>query len=592
MAPATVLCVGLGMSKHGRGAASVFHSRFRQHGGAWSASRVGAVKYWLKVAENKAAAYNVSRKREVWSSHLSAVVGTDAEVGDAVLLWRVGRGGGVVAIGEIASAKTEPCSGLRALWLQEEAEDEVAAPSEVRAVFGFRKLLLSTPISADVLRAAGLAQVVKGVRLTGWDREPIALDINDAQWRELTQLADEVKPPEDLPTAWNIPPGSVVKRAEVHDVYGGNPRVATGSSGRTPNAFLFLDHHGSGELGPYLDGPTLLSPGQGQWESSVSSENLAVLAHLRRGIPIRGFVTKGIECLYLGEFAIELERPIERWVVTGQRNVGRSRARQFVRDTATPILRLRQLNGIPMPADKADPFRDAPHISLRLQPASNQPSASAIRELLAALESEPTIAAALGELDEAQVLAALVQRARRQADLDELRAAVEDDKTSEAELQKLIERMTWIFGGEFLSGTARRSLTARDQLDLSLIRPDGTLHGVELKRAHIKNLVTGQRNHLIVGSKVNEAVGQAMNYLRELDEKRPQILVDHGIDCRRASMTVVIGHSAFVTTGATPAEVDETFRTYNSHWNRVSVTTYDRLIENAQQTLDLTAPDR
>ncbi|MFE0382378.1 hypothetical protein ACFW1M_44080 [Streptomyces inhibens] len=71
--------------------------------------------------------------------------------------------------------------------------------------------------------------------------------------------------------------------------------------------------------------------------------------------------------------------------------------------------------------------------------------------------------------------------------------------------------------------------------------------------------------------------------------KRPQILVDLGIDCRRASMTVVIGHSGLVTTGASPEEVDEAIRTFNSYLTRVSVTTYDRLVENAQRTIDLTA---
>lgn len=49
--------------------------------------------------------------------------------------------------------------------------------------------------------------------------------------------------------------------------------------------------------------------------------------------------------------------------------------------------------------------------------------------------------------------------------------------------------MTWIFGGELLATPARRSLTTRDQLDLTLIRPDGTLHGVELKLARISRLV-------------------------------------------------------------------------------------------------------
>ncbi|MFJ3141343.1 hypothetical protein ACIPJM_02595 [Streptomyces halstedii] len=134
------------------------------------------------------------------------------------------------------------------------------------------------------------------------------------------------------------------------------------------------------------------------------------------------------------------------------------------------------------------------------------------------VENDPVVAASLSELSEAQLLATLTQRARRQADLVELRAAAEDSATSEGDLQKPVQRMAWIFGGEFLPGTARRSLTLRDQLDLTLLRPDGTLHGVELKKTNIDRLVTVQCNHLIVGHEINKAVVQAMNYLRELDE--------------------------------------------------------------------------
>ena len=85
-------------------------------------------------------------------------------------------------------------------------------------------------------------------------------------------------------------------------------------------------------------------------------------------------------------------------------------------------------------------------------------------------------------------------------------------------------------------------------------------------------------------------MGQAMNYLRELDEKRPNIFSDQQLDSRRASMTVVIGHTRLVTNGTSPREIDETIRTYNSHYARISVITYDRLVENAQRILGLTAP--
>ncbi|MDX2560306.1 hypothetical protein PV371_11690 [Streptomyces sp. TX20-6-3] len=124
-----------------------------------------------------------------------------------------------------------------------------------------------------------------------------------------------------------------------------------------------------------------------------------------------------------------------------------------------------------------------------------------------------------------------------------------------------------------------------------LLRPDGTLHGVELKKASIPSLVTRHRNHLIAGREVDKAKGQALNYLCELDEKRAQILVDLKIDPRRASMTVVIGNRGFPTAGASPEQIDEVFRILNAHLSRVNITTCDRLIENAQRMIDLSVSD-
>ncbi|WP_269855168.1 Shedu anti-phage system protein SduA domain-containing protein [Streptomyces sp. RPT161] len=544
------------------------------------------MKYWVLIAEDKAASSEVARSLEGWKSSVSAIAGPEAEVGDTVLLWRSGRGSGVVAMGKIASKTGTPTSRLLGFARTQEDEDG-SAPARMRFLVDLQNLMLANPISADRLRAVGLGQIVKRARSAGGNRKLVMLGLTGDQWQMLVQLADQADPPTNWPAMWNIPPGSVVKRSELHEVYGGNPRLVVGSSAKTPNALLFLDTSRTRELAPRWSGSVLLAPGQGQYGDSVSLENLAVLAHLRRGIPVRVFMMRGVECLYVGEFAIDPEQPIERWVVTGKREC-HVLDHELCWDVQTPIFRLCLLNGTRADMDHTDAFQGAPRISLSLHPASDQPVATTIRGLLTMLESNPAIAASLNGLGEAQLLAALVQRARRQADLAALRAAVEDPKSSEGDLQKLIQRMTWIFGGHFLPGTARRNLTLRDQLDLTLLRPDGTLHGVELKKANIDRLVIGQRNHLVVGNEVNKAVGQAMNYLRELDEKRPQLLVDLGIDSRRASMTVVIGHSAFVANGATPAEIDEAVRTYNSHLTRVSVTTYDWLINNAQRALDLT----
>ncbi|MES9589247.1 Shedu anti-phage system protein SduA domain-containing protein [Streptomyces sp. NPDC007076] len=548
------------------------------------------VKYWLMVTGDKSLPSGAARNLEAWDPSLSTVTSYNLKEGDPVLVWRGGRGGGVVAMGEIASISVIPPDNFLSL-ARSQRDAEGSVPAFKKAVINLGKLMLATPISANTLRAAGIARVVRQARSAGGDHKLVPLELPQKQWHEVIRLAESPETPTEWPAAWNISPGSVVRRAKLHEVYGGNPRCTVGSSAKTPNTLLFVNRSRSGERAPRWNGSVLLAPGQGQWGDGVSLENLAVLAHLQRGVPVRLFLVRGVDCLYVGEFGIDIEQPIERWVVTGERKL-KYLDDVLSWDIKTPIFRLRLLNGARALLDDTDPFRQAPRMRLSLRPTSDQPVATAIRGLLAVVENDPDVAASLSELSEAQLLATLTQRARRQADLVELRTAVEDSATSEGDLQKLVQRMTWIFGGEFLPGTARRNLTLRDQLDLTLLRPDGTLHGVELKKADTDRLVIVQRNHLIVGHEINKAVGQAMNYLRELDEKRSQLLVDLGIDARRASMTVVIGHSAFVTNGASSAQIDETIRTYNSHLTRVSVTTYDRLIGNAQRTLDLmAAPD-
>ena len=145
-----------------------------------------------------------------------------------------------------------------------------------------------------------------------------------------------------------------------------------------------------------------------------------------------------------------------------------------------------------------------------------------------------------------------------------------------------------MFGGRYIDLAKRRGLTVLNQLDVPLIRGDGALHIVELKQANIPKLVRKHRNHIIVGDDVHEAVAQAMNYLVALDEQTAQILKDLKVDVKRASVTVVIGHTAFVT-GFTPQDVHETLRTYNSHLSRVEVITYDELIAGAKQSMDLSS---
>lgn len=83
-----------------------------------------------------------------------------------------------------------------------------------------------------------------------------------------------------------------------------------------------------------------------------------------------------------------------------------------------------------------------------------------------------------------------------------------------------------------------------DEVDIPLIRGDGALHVVELKRAASLRgpLVKEHRGAWVPTALVHDAVGQAVNYLVGLDENRQRLREELGIETRRASAMVLIGH--------------------------------------------------
>ncbi|MFB7134418.1 Shedu anti-phage system protein SduA domain-containing protein [Streptomyces sp. NPDC056237] len=194
----------------------------------------------------------------------------------------------------------------------------------------------------------------------------------------------------------------------------------------------------------------------------------------------------------------------------------------------------------------------------------------------------------LADVD-AGMLAQLLELRARQAGLAALRTVVEDPDSPESALHACLKNQEWIFGGAYVAELARRQYTPETILDIPLLRGDGSLHVVELKRANIKDLVIRRSGHLMLGAAAHRAVSQAQNYLRAMDENRPSILAEHGVDTRRASATVVIGYPQYVTGGVTSREIAETLRTYNAHQTRIEVITYETLLNSASRMLALSS---
>ncbi|MCX5070559.1 DUF4263 domain-containing protein [Micromonospora lupini] len=192
----------------------------------------------------------------------------------------------------------------------------------------------------------------------------------------------------------------------------------------------------------------------------------------------------------------------------------------------------------------------------------------------------PPIAEASAE----EIADVVLLRARRQA-LRELDAVVLNRHSSERDLQRALEKNLWIFGGTQLADRlGPRRISRSIELDMTLLRPDGTVHVVELKRAAVP-LLTHQRGRWVPTNEVHRAVAQAMNYLVVLDEDRAR-LAEQGIDVRRASAAVIIGHPQFEEE-ASENEVDAALRVYNSHLSRVEVVTYKQVVNRADRVLRL-----
>lgn len=182
---------------------------------------------------------------------------------------------------------------------------------------------------------------------------------------------------------------------------------------------------------------------------------------------------------------------------------------------------------------------------------------------------------------------------RRRAKLAELRALMQDPATTESKIQPKLENEYWIFGGRYVDVLDRRKLTLLEQFDIPLVDASGHLHVVELKGSNVPDLIRDHRGKWIVGPDVHEAVGQAINYLRALDEQQWTIEgtfsrdLRIGLDLSRCFATVVIGHPLHNKLDEVDeSAIEQTIRTYNAHLSRVHVVTYKRLLDDAEQALN------
>ncbi|GAA2563532.1 Shedu anti-phage system protein SduA domain-containing protein [Streptomyces koyangensis] len=140
-----------------------------------------------------------------------------------------------------------------------------------------------------------------------------------------------------------------------------------------------------------------------------------------------------------------------------------------------------------------------------------------------------------------------------------------------------------------ISQAEQRRLAPGDEVDIPLIRGDGSFQVVELKRAAGAKLVKEHRGSWVPRREVHDAIGQAINYLVGLDENRERILEEFGVDTRRASALVLVGHPSSQPE-VSEREINEALRIHTSHLNRIEVLTYKELVDSAERALALGEP--
>jgi hypothetical protein len=107
---------------------------------------------------------------------------------------------------------------------------------------------------------------------------------------------------------WMLEPGDVIKRTELHELYGGSHQSGICPSTKTPNILLFSDP-ASGVKHGYRDRwepPLFLYVGEGQrGDQTITKGNKVVLEHRETARALRVFEGSGDRVRYLGEYVLD-----------------------------------------------------------------------------------------------------------------------------------------------------------------------------------------------------------------------------------------------------------------------------------------------
>lgn len=571
------------------------------------------MSHWLLVLPDKLDYLGTIPKISEWDQTLSATVDVLAAPGDHVALWRPGRGGGLIAAGRIAriGPYTDPRQALALAYHPSRAGAPKIETKMMLAYIYLDDPFLSSPLSVSYLAGLSFEDVfMSALRRSSHPdggRQCVRLDISDSQWKELLDRVGARSSDNEWPASWNIPPGNIVDRQELQDVYGGNRHFLSSASAHTPTFFLFINDSRDGAKPSYQwDGDVLIVAGHIEREEGLSERNRALLTHYWRGRPLRVFICRKKECAYVGEFIVDQDRPIERLITV---RVSTSKVHRIMlktheryQDGIQPLLRLRMLAGVEPGISGADLFKpETPRmtVSLRLAANGNDPEFHAgsvtITEQISRIFARPGIAEQLANADLGEDIAATLKTAARIQDLrgavQQLRDYLVEDIKDETVFQSWCDRHSWVFGNAYVARDDIRRITEDDVIDVMMKSSLNSMRDIfELKSPKMPVLIwdSGHKDWYWA-SNVSKAIGQCHRYLDKLQERAALLMQDHpGLVTYHPRATVIIGRS----NGWGDAQ-QRALHGLNARLHGITVSTYDHLLAQAETTLEtLTTANR
>lgn len=136
---------------------------------------------------------------------------------------------------------------------------------------------------------------------------------------------------------WDIAPGEMIRRVEVHDRFGGGRQGGIAPSRVSPNVLIFSDPKEGAKHGydDHWEGEEYHYVGEGQTgDQEMVRGNAAILGHREAGRALRLFWGVGGVVQYAGEFRIA---PTGPWYTARARETGSERQRNVITFRLLPL---------------------------------------------------------------------------------------------------------------------------------------------------------------------------------------------------------------------------------------------------------------